>query len=448
LAFQTGDIVGGHRILELAGSGGMGAVYKAEHLLTGRVEELKVLSLGIASGDDEIARFEREIRVQARLQHPNIAALYGASLERGAIALVMEYVDGESLARLLERRRLPLDEAARYARQALEALAYAHGLGVFHCDVTPANVLISSDGVVKLTDFGLARAANDLGAAASGIPMGSPWHMSPEQVRGADPLDARTDVYAMGAVLYEMLTGRKLFDVEGAFAILRAHMDIIPALPSVYRREIPPALDAVVAKALAKDRGERFQAAGEFLQAFDSALASPSRRAAARRVVLRRVWIGVGMGSVVCAAVLQSRSLHRAPEDPLPTLPALEVPAPTIPAPALVVRPSSNPEPAPDPVAPPPRQAASPPVVPAASPVRRIQPRAVLQTEAADASLPDAPEVESLRAETPPPTIPIEGKHPAIEQPKRPTGNRLVRAIGKLNPFRKGEQDPPPEKKP
>ncbi len=312
MTFQAGDIVGGHRILELAGSGGMGTVYKTEHLLTKRVEAMKVLPLGIGSGDDEIARFEREIQVQARLQHPNIAALYTASRERGAIALVMEYVDGESLARLLERQRLSIDEAARYARQVLEALAYAHGLGVFHCDVTPANILIAAKGVVKLTDFGLARAATDLGVANSGVAIGSPWHMSPEQVRGADPLDARTDVYAMGTVLYEMLTGRKLFEVDGAFAILRAHIDVIPTLPGVYRREISPALDAVVGKALAKDMGERFQNAGEFLQALDAALAAPRRRAHARRLLLRRVWIGVGMGSVLCAAVLQSRSLRRA----------------------------------------------------------------------------------------------------------------------------------------
>jgi serine/threonine-protein kinase len=451
LIFEAGDIVGGHRILELAGSGGMGTVYKTEHLLTRRVEAMKVLSLGIGSGDDEIARFEREIQVQARLQHPNIAALYGASRERGAIALVMEYVEGESLARLLERQRLSIEQAARYARQVLEALAYAHSLGVFHCDVTPANILVSAGGVVKLTDFGLARAATDLGltnsgAANAGVAVGSPWHMSPEQVRGADPLDSRTDVYAMGSVLYEMLTGRKLFEVEGAFAIMRAHIDVIPALPSVHRRDVSPALDAVIVKALAKDAGERFQNAGEFLRALDAALLAPGRRAAARRVLLRRVWIGVGMGSVVCAAVLQSRSLHRAPDEPVAAVPVLEAAAPSIPSPYMV--PPPRPAPDPEPAAPPLKRSPSLPKAAAVNSVRRLEPRAVLQTAAADAALPDAPEVEPLRVETAPPAIPVEGKHPAIEEPKRPAGNRFVRAIGKLNPFRKGDKDAPAEKKP
>ena len=297
MRLKAGDIVGGHRVIELAGCGGMGTVYKTEHLITRRIEAMKVLPLGVGSGAEEIQRFEREIQVQARLQHPNIAALYSASRERNAIALIMEYVEGESLASLLARQRLPLDMAARYASQILDALAYAHRNGVFHCDVTPANILITSGGVAKLTDFGLARAATDLGISNAGVATGSPWHMSPEQVRGNDPLDARTDVYGAGTILYEALTGRKLFQVEGAFAILRAHLDAVPT-PAPVRPGDPAGAGPGGGEGAGEGCSERFQTAEEFRGAIEAAAAGR------RRGVPHGVLAAAGMAAIVCAAAI------------------------------------------------------------------------------------------------------------------------------------------------
>ena len=251
-------------MIEAAGSGGMGAVYKIEHLITRRIEAMKLLPPGSSSDPELVQRFEREIQVQARLHHPNIVELYTAVRNGSSIALVMEFVEGESLQRMLEAGPLPLETAVDFASQVLCALTCAHAAGVIHRDVGPANIIITPGLVAKLTDFGLARGAADLRLSTSGVPLGSPWYMSPEQVRGMDPLDARTDLYALGAVLYEMLTGEKLFTAEGAFAVMRAQVEAEPALPSSRNPGVPPELDRIVRKALSKDPALRFQSADEF----------------------------------------------------------------------------------------------------------------------------------------------------------------------------------------
>ncbi len=261
---QIGDIVSDYRVIEIAGAGGMGAVYKIEHIITRRIEAMKILPPSSSSDPEQIQRFEREIQVQARLHHPNIVALYNAVRGGTSIALVMEFVEGESLQRKLEAGPLPVATAVDYAIQVLRALAYAHDNGVIHRDVAPANIIITPERVAKLMDFGLARGAADLRLSASGVPIGSPWYMSPEQVKAIGPMDARTDIYATGAVLHEMLTGAKLFDADGAFSVMRAHVEVTPAPPSSRNPAIPTALDEIVAKAVAKDPAARFQSADEF----------------------------------------------------------------------------------------------------------------------------------------------------------------------------------------
>jgi serine/threonine-protein kinase len=271
---RIGDAVGDYRVIDIAGSGGMGTVYKIEHVITRRIEAMKLLPPGACDDPEQVRRFEREIQVQARLHHPNIVALYNAVHNGNLIALVMEYVEGESLQRLLEAGPLPVESAVDFTRQVLGALAYAHDAGVIHRDVAPANIIVTGDGTAKLTDFGLARAAMDIRLSTSGVPLGSPWYMSPEQVRGVGALDARTDLYAMGAVLHEMLTGEKLFEAAGAFAVMRAHVEAVPAPPSSRNPKVPPALDDIVRKALAKAPAMRFQSADEFRMALDNAMAS------------------------------------------------------------------------------------------------------------------------------------------------------------------------------
>ena len=272
---RTGDIVGEYRVIGIAGSGGMGAVYKIEHLITKRIEAMKLLPPGSSDDPEQVQRFEREIQVQARLHHPNIAALYNAIHQESSVALVMEFVEGESLQRMLEAGPLPVETAADFACQILGALAYAHTAGVIHRDVAPANIIIAPGGIAKLTDFGLARGSSDLRLSTSGVPLGSPWYMSPEQVRGLETLDARTDLYAMGAVLHEMLTGGKLFEAGGAFAVMRAHVEAEPVLPSARNPNVPPALDGIVRKAVEKIPALRFQSADEFRLALQDAVAVP-----------------------------------------------------------------------------------------------------------------------------------------------------------------------------
>ena len=170
---------------------------------------------------------------------------------------------------------------------------------MIHRDVTPANIIITPEGTAKLMDFGLALAANDLRLTSAGVAVGSAWYMSPEQVRAADQLDARTDIYAMGAILHEMLTGKKLFDADGSFAVMRAQMETVPQPPSALNPEVPTALDEVVARALAKDPAARFQSAGEFRIVLEAALAecgSPAPRQELRPHRTRYAGTRYGLG--------------------------------------------------------------------------------------------------------------------------------------------------------
>ena len=273
---QIGDVVGDYKVKGIAGAGGMGEVYRIEHIITRRVEAMKLLPPGLSNEPEQVQRFEREIQVQARLHHPNIVEVYNAVRDGDAVAMVMEFVDGKSLQRVLESGPLPLQKAIHYMRQVLSALAYAHESGVIHRDVAPANIIITPDGNAKLTDFGLARAETDPRLTSAGVAVGSPWYMSPEQVRGVGVIDHRTDIYAAGAVLHEMLTGRKLFDVDGAFSVMRAQVEATPPPPSSLNPAVPAALDEIVRKALAKDREERFASADEFRLAVESAVECPT----------------------------------------------------------------------------------------------------------------------------------------------------------------------------
>lgn len=280
MTIQIGDVVGDYRVIGIAGSGGMGAVYKIEHIITKRIEAMKLLPPGLSSEPEQVQRFEREIQVQARLHHPHIVALFNAVRTEGSMGLVMEFVEGESLQRVLEGGALPVRTALDYTSQVLSALAYAHDAGVIHRDVAPANIIITQGRIAKLTDFGLARAETDLRLTSSGVPVGSPWYMSPEQVRGIGVIDARSDLYAVGAVLHEMLCGKKLYDVDGAFAVMRAQVEATPAPPSSWTRAVPPVVDEIVRRALAKDPAKRFQSAEEFRAAVEVAIGDPAPSAA------------------------------------------------------------------------------------------------------------------------------------------------------------------------
>ena len=264
MAFQPGDTVGDYEILGVLGSGGMGRVFRVRNVLSDRLEAMKIVLPNAASDAGLAERFLREIRVHASLEHPNIAAMRTALRVEERIVMIMELVEGSSLAAVLKRGPLPAGMAMSYAGQVLSGLIYAHSRGVVHRDIKPANIIVMPSGVVKVTDFGIARAAKGERLTMTGMALGSLYYMSPEQVRGASP-DARSDIYSLGVTLYEMLTGTPPLRGENEYAIMHAHLTEQPIPPSRLVTSLPAGLSDVVLKAMAKAPEERFQSAEEFL---------------------------------------------------------------------------------------------------------------------------------------------------------------------------------------
>ena len=271
--FSIGDTVGDYRILDELGRGGMGRVFKVEHTITHRVEAMKILAGSRPDAPQHAARSLREIQLQASLDHPNIAAVHNAFWSGEDLVLVMELIPGQSLRRVLEQGRVPVATTLDYAGQALAALTYAHAHGVIHRDISPGNMMIGPNGVLKLTDFGLAKGPGDVRLSQTGAPLGSFWYMPPEQVRGSSS-DARSDIYSLGAVLYELASGKKPFDGESAFAIMADQVGKAPTPPIEIDPAVPPALSAALMRALEKEPDQRFQTASEF-QEFLTSLQSP-----------------------------------------------------------------------------------------------------------------------------------------------------------------------------
>lgn len=276
MSFGIGDTVGTYRIVAAIGSGGMGEVFRVEHAVTNRVEAMKVLAAATSSSPEQDQRFLREIQVQAGLSHPNIAAVHNAFWEDGHLVMIMELIQGASLRSLLESGRIPLTTAIDYACQALAALDYAHSQGVVHRDISPANMIVTEDGTLKLTDFGLAKSRNDIRLTQTGAIVGSLPYTSPEQVRGEANVDSRSDIYSLGAVLYEMATGVRLFSSDNPFTLMLAHVEQPPRRPSEVDPALPPVVDEILLKALEKDPERRFQSAELYRCALES-IKDPAR---------------------------------------------------------------------------------------------------------------------------------------------------------------------------
>jgi serine/threonine protein kinase len=285
MSFLIGQTVGDYSILEELGGGGFGRVYKVEHTLTRRLEAMKVLAVGEANSANQSERFLREIRLQASLNHPHIAAVLNAFWTDDHVVLICELLEGEPLKNLLERGHLPVTRTLDIMSQVLSALSYAQARGVIHRDVSPGNIFVTANGgTVKLIDFGLAKAAADLHVTQDG-PVGSLHYMSPEQVRGLQTLDSRTDIYSCGAVLYEMATGQKLFDGDSGFAIMQAHVEQPPRAPKSVHPAIPPLLEEVILRAVAKNPEDRFQSADSFGQAIQQVQRELDRQVGSLRSV-------------------------------------------------------------------------------------------------------------------------------------------------------------------
>ncbi len=260
-------ILGRYKIVERIGGGGMGVVWKANDLVLDRYVALKILRPEMSEDDDFVQRFRREAKAAASLSHPNIVSIYDVGEDQGLHFIVMELVEGETLRDKLNREgRLDPEEALRIAGQICLGLAHAHNNQIIHRDIKPQNILLTELDHVKVADFGIARALGRASTTSTDVVVGSASYLSPEQARNG-MVSARSDLYSLGVVLYEMITGRLPFTGDSPVAVALQHVEA--RVPSV-REAVPDIheeIEKLITKALAKDPGERFQSAGEMLQA-------------------------------------------------------------------------------------------------------------------------------------------------------------------------------------
>ena len=265
-----------YELEELVGTGGMSSVYRAHDSLLERHVALKVMHEQLLSDDDHVERFRREARLAAQLSHPNIVTVIDRGEQEGRQFIVFEYVEGENLKALIEREApLPERAAIELAVQVADGLAFAHAHGLVHRDVKPQNVLLSEDGRAKVTDFGIARSIDvQHGLTQTGTVMGTSDYISPEQARGG-PVDASSDIYSLGAVVYELFTGDVPFHGDNFVSVAMRHINDPPPSVRDQRPELSPRVDAAIRKAMAKDRDDRFPTMEAFAAELRAALAEP-----------------------------------------------------------------------------------------------------------------------------------------------------------------------------
>src|SRR5215213_2097353 len=310
---------GRYRIVRKLGAGGMANVYLAEDEDLGRRVAIKILNDRYANDDLFIERFRREAKSAAALSHPNIVSVYDRGEAEGTYYIAMEVIEGRSLKELIMTRGpLPIAQALAYTHEILEALRFAHRHGIIHRDIKPHNILIGER--LKVTDFGIARAGASQMTEAGSI-MGTAQYLSPEQARGA-PVTASSDLYSVGIVLYEMLTGQVPFSGDSAIEIAMKHLNEVPKPPSSLRPEITPELGQVVLRALAKNADDRYQTADEFTEDLDRVEAgiplSPETATAATAVL---TGVPATQATQVLSAPPTTPLPPSAPRRPPPTYP-------------------------------------------------------------------------------------------------------------------------------
>jgi len=266
---MIGQFIGPYKILEPLGKGGMGLVYLGMHAKLEQRVAIKVLSPEFCRNASMRSRFEREAKLQAKLSHPNVVKILNFLEDEQNIYLVMEFVRGETLAKRLQKGRLDLSECQKIALEVLEALRFMHRQGMVHRDVKPSNIILTDDGHIKVTDFGIAKTPDSESLTKTGVQVGTVWYMSPEQIRGQH-VDAAADIYALGVTLYQMVTGQVPFNSESEFEIMRAHVEKNPPLPIHLNPDIPQELNRIILKALAKNPDERIRSAELFIEALQN----------------------------------------------------------------------------------------------------------------------------------------------------------------------------------
>src|SRR5215475_2644717 len=323
MALAAGFRLGPYELLSPLGAGGMGEVWKARDTRLDRTVAVKVLPQNLSSSPEVRQRFEREAKTISQLSHPHICALYDVNREGETEYLVMEYLEGETLAERLVKGPLPLEQTLRYGIEIADALDKAHRQGIVHRDLKPGNVMITRSGV-KLLDFGLAKAISPSGtvSAVTSLPtmagganltqegtiLGTFQYMAPEQLEGKEA-DARTDIFAFGSVLYEMATGKKAFSAGSQASLIAAILEREPPPISTVQPMTPPALDRVVKTCLAKDPEDRFQTAHDVKLQLQWIIEGGSQAGlpvpvAARRKGREKIWMAAAALFAVAAAVL------------------------------------------------------------------------------------------------------------------------------------------------
>jgi serine/threonine-protein kinase len=263
---MIGQIIGNYKIEEKLGEGGMGAVYKGVDTMLDREVAIKALRPELASQTSVVERFRSEAVTLAKLNHPNIASLYSLFREGEELYMVLEYVRGETLDTILQKRgALPAEEAIPVFCQVLDGINHAHEFGIVHRDIKPANVMLTENGKLKVLDFGIARLLGSARMTRAGNIIGTLEYMAPEQVKGGET-DARSDIYSLGMMLYEVLTGKTPFDTENEFELMKLQTETMPVPPREVNPDIPEEVEAAIMQAIDKDPELRFQTAGDFLQ--------------------------------------------------------------------------------------------------------------------------------------------------------------------------------------
>jgi len=272
MSFNTGENVGSYRVMEKLGRGGMATVYKAYHANLDRYVALKVLHPAFLEDPNFLARFQREARLVAKLEHPNIVPVYDFAEHDEQPYLVMKYIEGDTLKARLNKGRLGVDEIWRVVEAVGAGLEYAHQQGILHRDIKPSNVIMAKDGKAYLADFGLARIAQSgESTLSSDMIMGTPQYISPEQAKGEKDLDNRTDIYSFGVMLYEMVVGQVPFSSDTPFSIIHDHIYSPLPLPHLVNPNVPDEVERVLLKALAKDREDRYESVEILNAAFKKA---------------------------------------------------------------------------------------------------------------------------------------------------------------------------------
>jgi serine/threonine-protein kinase len=272
MSFNIGDNIGPYKIIEQLGQGGMATVFKAYHASLDRYVALKALHPAFGEDVTFAARFQREARVVARLEHPNIVPVYDYAEHEKRPYLVMKFIEGDTLKARLNEGPLSSGEIARVVDSVGSALAYAHKQGILHRDIKPSNVLLAKDGEIYLADFGLARIAQSgESTLSSDMIMGTPQYISPEQAMGKKELDSGTDIYSFAVMLYEMVVGQVPFSADTPFSIIHDHIYTPLPLPQSINPEVPEPVQRVLLKALAKERADRYEDVTQMVTAFKEA---------------------------------------------------------------------------------------------------------------------------------------------------------------------------------